>query len=370
MRRFELGMSLDYVSNWSIVDAIREIFQNALDEEIQSPENKWYFDYDENSEILRIGNRLSRLSTKSLLLGCSSKRDDISTIGQHGEGYKVATIVLLRSGCKVKVYNYNEREIWSAKVINSRRYKTEIGVFDVEKMGILKSIPENSLVFEISNISKEVYESVKMKNLWLQDDLGKIYETEHGRVLLDQRFAGKVFVRGLYVCDKEQLTYGYDLSPSLISLDRDRGLVDSFNLQYQLGKLLIDVDDTSFISDIKDKWDGYYIRCFAYFSSSRLKDVYDNALSKFQEKYGADAFPCTDTEEFNRLKRKGYNVAMVTDNEHYYITHSDNYTSSVSETGDSIVDELKSWFEKAKGYLPVELVDEGLEIINLISDKL
>lgn len=40
MRRFELGMSLDYVSNWTLVDAVREIFQNSLDEEIQNPDNK------------------------------------------------------------------------------------------------------------------------------------------------------------------------------------------------------------------------------------------------------------------------------------------------------------------------------------------
>lgn len=245
-------MSLDYVSNWNIVDAVREVFQNALDEEIQNPENKWYFDYDEESQVLKIGNKLSRLSTKSLLLGCSSKRDDINTIGQHGEGYKVATIVLLRSGCNVRVLNYNEKEIWTAKIIKSRRYRTDIGVFDVDKMGVFKSVPEHSLVFEITNITKEVYESIKTKNLWLQDDLGKTYETEYGRVLLDDRFLGKVFVKGLYVCTKEQLTYGYDLVPSLINLDRDRGLIDSFNLQYRLGKLLIFIKDADFLLSVKD----------------------------------------------------------------------------------------------------------------------
>lgn len=368
MRRFELGMSLDYVSNWGIIEAIREIFQNALDEEIQNPENKWYFNYDESSETLRIGNKLSRLSTQSLLLGCSSKRSDINTIGQHGEGYKVATIVLLRNGCSVRVFNYNEKEIWTAKIIKSRRYKSEIGVFDVDKMGIFKSIPENNLVFEISNISKEVYDSIKDRNLWLQDDLGDVYETSCGKVLLDSRYEGKIFVKGLYVCSKEQLTYGYDFEPSLISLDRDRGLIDSFNLQYQLGKLLSEIEDADFIKEVKDLWDGYYIRCFAFKDNNSLKSVYDSALADFKRKYGDDAFPCTDTDEFNRLKKRGYNVAMVSTNEHFYITNSSNYVSvSVKDT---LEKDLSCWLLKAKSYLPDDLYLEGNELISLAIERI
>ena len=368
MRRYELGMSLNYVENWTEDKAINEVFQNALDEEIQNPENKWYFNYDSDSQTLRIGNKLSRLATKSLLLGCSSKRDDASTIGQHGEGYKVATIVLLRCGCGVKIYNYNEKEIWTAKIVKSRRYGTDIGVFDVEKMGIFKSIPEHSLIFEITNISKEIYESIKMKNLWLQEDIGKVIESEYGRVLLDDRFKGKVFVKGLYVCDKEQLTYGYDLAPDLISLDRDRGLVDSFNLQWQLGKLLLNIEDVDFIKKVKDVWDGYYIRSFAWGSDNKLKDVCTDAHEKFISKYGSDAQPCTDTDMFNHLKRRGCNVAMVTENEHYYITHAEGYSPVISKDDDlTICDDLKAWFEKTKEYLPDELVKEGSEIIDEIA---
>ena len=50
-----------------------------------------------------------------------------------------------------------------------------------------------------TNISKEVYDSIKMKNLGCEDDLGKTLDSKYGRVLLDERFAGKVFVKGLYV---------------------------------------------------------------------------------------------------------------------------------------------------------------------------
>ena len=230
-------------------------------------------------------------------------------------------------------------------------------------MGVFKSVPENSLIFEIEGISEEVYEDIKLKNLWLQDDLGKTFETKHGRVLLEDRFAGKVFVKGLYVCDKSSLTYGYDLEPSLINLDRDRGLIDSFNLQYQLGKLLIEVNDVTFIRKVKDCWDGYYIRCFAYAYEDKMQEVYDKCLSLFIDKYGDDAYPCTDTAEFNRLKKRGYNVVMVNENEHHYIVSSSRYSNPVTVGATSLEVRLKEWYEKAKGYLPKELADDGLDLI-------
>lgn len=372
MRRFELGMSLNYVEDWTVSKAVNEIFQNALDEEIQNPSNKLYFDYDSDGEVLRIGNKFSKLSTQSLLLGSSSKRDDENTIGTHGEGYKVAAIVLLRNGCGMRVYNYNEKEIWSAKIVQSRRYHDNIVVFDVEKIGVFKQVPEYSLVFEITNISKDIYEEVKSRNLLLQDDLGEFYHTKYGNVLLDERFAGKVFVKGLYVCDKEQLEYGYDLEPSLIKLDRDRGLIDSFNLQYSLGKLLICIEDIDFLSSVKDKWDGYYIRCFtSYCNNDIISNVYDNALSKFTEEYGKDAIPCVSTSDFNRLKRRGYNVAMVSENDYHFITRSSGYSGNFDENLErDLSEELDDWFDSISKYLPSDLLDKGKNLIEDIKEAL
>lgn len=371
MRRYELGMSLDYVSNWTIVDAVREIFQNSLDEEIQNPENKWYFDYDEEAEVLKIGNKLSRLSTKSLLLGNSSKRNDNATIGQHGEGYKVATIVLLRNGCSVNVYNYNEKEIWKSKIIKSRRYQQDIGVFDVESLGAFKSAQSHNLIFEITNINKEAYEAIKESNLWLQDDLGEVIESKgYGRVLKDDKYAGKVFVKGLYVCKKEHLVYGYDLEPHLIELDRDRGLVDSFNLQYRLGNLIIHTKDMNFIKEIRSKWDGHYIHCFDYYGSPDITEVYDDALKKFTDKYGEDAIPCTDTDSFNRLKKRGFNVAMVRENEKYYITRSSNYSPAEEPDDYDLCQEFSDWYENIKQYIPEELIPDSDELIEMVIKEL
>lgn len=366
-KRYELGMSLDYVAQWGIVDAVREIFQNALDEEIQNPENKWYFNYDKNSQILRIGNKLGRLSANSLLLGQSSKRNDENTIGQHGEGYKVATIVLLRNDCSVKVYNYNEKEIWTGKIIKSRRYQANIGVFDIEKISLWKSVPENSLIFEISNISEEVYNQIKEKNLWLQDDLGECISCEYGRLLLDKRYKGKVYVKGLFVCDKSQLSYGYDLVPNLVSLDRDRGLVDSFNLQYQLGRFFSSIDDVEILNKVKDTWDGELLRYHIDIVSASAVKLCNNVHSEFVRKYGDDAIPVTTTEEFNDLKKRNYNVALVSSNDYTYITRATNYKAvEVPEKEVELSERFETWYSEVKKYIPKRLISEGDRILNLI----
>ncbi len=45
MRKYELSISADYVPEWGTTEAIREFFQNSIDEETRDPGNKMFFDY-------------------------------------------------------------------------------------------------------------------------------------------------------------------------------------------------------------------------------------------------------------------------------------------------------------------------------------
>lgn len=373
MTRFELGMSLDYVPHWGIVEAVREIYQNAYDEETVNKENKMFYDYDADTETLRIGNKLSTLPTKTLLLGLSSKRDNEDTIGKHGEGYKVATVVLLRKGISVQILNYNEKEIWTAKVINSRRYGEKIGVFDVEKVSIFKSVPEHNLVFELKGITQEMMNAIIESNLNMQSVENSI-SGEYGTVLLDDKYSGHIYVNGLYVCTKTQCRYGYNIVPSLIKLDRDRGLIDSFDLQWALGKVIVYTKDSKFINEIKNSWDGYYIRIYLdNIGVDLAESVYDDSYKKFKEKYGDDAYPVTTTDEYNNLKKKGVNVALVSDNARTYITSSSHYSEPVIKIADEdfdIIESLNDWRDKAEGVLTTKLLNDFDELLEKIENKL
>ena len=131
MARYELTIDPNYVQHWTIYDALREIFQNALDESSLYSDNA--MDVTREGDVLKISTKNASLAKSTLLIGNSSKRDDISTIGQEGEGYKLASLVLIRSGHNIIIHNYSEKELWTPKIINSRRFGSKLLVVDTEK---------------------------------------------------------------------------------------------------------------------------------------------------------------------------------------------------------------------------------------------
>ena len=351
-RRFDLGMSLDYCASWGIVEAIREFAQNAKDAETANPENKMYFDYDKEAEVLRIGNKDGCLTTETLLLGKTTKANDENMIGQHGEGYKVATVVLMRLGKQVKVYNRSAKEVWTAKVVNSKRYNAKVVVYDIEKVSVFKSVPDHDLIFEVSNISEDEYSSIVESNLSLQGlKEGTDYiESNGSKILLNEKFAGKLFVGGLFVTSSKYAKKGYDFKPSLIKLDRDRSFIDGLDLQFITGKVICESGNMDLVRQLKEVWDGQYIRWYLSngFESSSIAELYNEAYSNFISKWGSDAIPCNDTGTFNRLKQNGYNAVMLKENDYYYVSNSSRYVEPkiLSRTNSDVADDLEAWFDE------------------------
>ncbi|MDD3251792.1 MAG: hypothetical protein PHV18_04435 [Lachnospiraceae bacterium] len=76
MRKYELSISADYVPEWGVTEAVREFFQNAIDEQARDSGNKMFFDYDPISQVIRIGNKHSDLDIKTLLFGVTTKKND------------------------------------------------------------------------------------------------------------------------------------------------------------------------------------------------------------------------------------------------------------------------------------------------------
>ena len=363
MKRFDLGMSINYCPTWGVVESVREFFQNAHDEEIVNPENKMYFGYDKDSKTLCIGNKNGRLTTNTLLLGQSSKRDNSETIGQHGEGYKVATVVLLRNGKGVKVYNRADKEVWTAKTIKSRRYQADVVVFDIEKVSIFKSVPDHDLIFEISGIDEDEYNAIVDSNLFLQDlREGEDYITSNPgyplttcmcKVLTGERHAGKLFVGGLYVTTSKYAKYGYDFAPELVRLDRDRGFIDGIDLQFLTAKVISATGDTELINEAKNFWDGSYFKYYlsnykSVFDNSSYAEMFDKSYQEFLDENGEDAIPVQTTDDFNRLSRNGFNPVLVEEKDFFLYSGSSMYNPApdIEDESDAgeLADKLEDWF--------------------------
>ena len=91
---YPLSLTRGYVVSWGLREAVREIIQNALDSDSD-------FGYAIDGDTLTVISRYASLSPQTLLLGSSNKGGDISSIGQFGEGYKLALLVLTRDGLPV-----------------------------------------------------------------------------------------------------------------------------------------------------------------------------------------------------------------------------------------------------------------------------
>lgn len=349
--KYELTISTDYVSNWSFVEAIRELFQNAIDNEITNSENQMYFNYSSEEQVLRVGNKTSCLTLDTLLLGSSSKRDDKNTIGKHGEGYKIAFMVLLREGKSVTVYNYGSREVWETKLVKSRRFGNQLVpcVF-VNKVAVWNKVPSHDLMIEISGITESEYADIVKSNLNLQDDIGQFFESENkGRVLLEDRYAGKVFVRGLYINSNPNFSCGYDFAPDVIELDRDRKLIDSFNLSWKSSQLWNAIVSMSSEEEARkcalkliesNANDTKYIATL--FPEQIHKELKNKALENFVDTYGEESVPVETQEELNFAMEQGKKPVMVQETLAKIIKGADNY-EEVKVVVKTVKEELVEW---------------------------
>lgn len=362
MRRYELGMALTYAKSWGIRDAVREFFQNAIDEEKENPDNKMFYSYNEENGDLIIANKHSHLTPASLLMGNTSKEGKSELIGEHGEGYKVATIVLLREGKTVRIYNNVDNEVWVSRIVKSRRYGTDIGCFDISHDFFNKKY---DLVIKIEGITVDEWKDIIDSCLFLQEDLGNTLSANGSQVLLDPKFKGKIYVEGLYVCKKDFLHWGYNLKANLVKLDRDRGLIDTFDLQWTLGSVFKEVKDIDLIAKNLNTPDLQYVHVFLKNTAEEDTSykISDKVYSDFTSKNGEDAIPVDDVDEFNNLSRAGKNPVMVRSNIKKVIElRMRDYSSEKPRT---IEERFEDWYTEASHYLPKHLLSE----INLLWRK-
>jgi len=338
MSKIELSLASDYVPSWTIVDAIRELFQNALDQEAQFPDNKASWSYEDG--VFKISNKKSVLTTRTLLLGCSTKASDDRTIGQFGEGYKVATLVLLRNNKAVTMYNYGAREVWRPRFVKSRRFGADILTFFTDKEYVWNKVPNDDLTIEVAGITQEEWdEQIVPSNLWLQKNYGIEDCTEYGDII-DQ--PGMVYVNGLYVCKYEPYEYGYNFKPGQLKLDRDRKLASDFDLRWLASKMwfgnprAIGLVEAG-IADVS------YISSMLWSSGGTAAQIVSDAYNQFRLVHGPRAVPVTTQAEADKVPH-GYKAVIVSENYRSLIRSSSDYEEPQSDTP-SPLERLRIWFD-------------------------
>ncbi|XP_077997612.1 uncharacterized protein LOC144450773 [Glandiceps talaboti] len=274
-----LNLTSRYASSWGTWEGIREFIQNwhdgiydASEEELEQrlyktqivnfhcvtenqnevvynakvqigfgrPEIYGSLHYDICNKRLTLVNRKISLQKKILLLGYSSKSKHKDVIGQFGEGLKIGALALVRQGRYITMETNSER--WKFALHPYEQFGGEPGLVvvvskstrahtEVEEEHLDLMFPPCPVVLKeedtstsISSVSEEEFKECRENFLFLTPPNDKV-QTEIGTLLLDKRFAGKLFVKGSYVLDlkEEGLQTGVDFCE--LQIDRDRNAV-------------------------------------------------------------------------------------------------------------------------------------------------
>lgn len=271
----ELSISKNYVSNWHLWEAMREIFQNAIDADKQG--HKMSFNYLKDTETLVISNDEAYLPLNSLVLGNSSKTDDDESIGKYGEGYKLALVVLLRLGYKVHITVGKDQ--WVPYFDKSKTLDTEVLMVKVLK-GVNK-VSTNGTSFVVSGLTNENMRELSFRCLPLYNhmnySIGDVLHSEYGEILRNERFKGRFYVEGLYIQYDESFTMGYSFKNQYVDLDRDRRAINYYDL--------LELTTNSLISQTED------VKIVETSISHKAKDIhnlnefYKEVSTEFAEEY-------------------------------------------------------------------------------------
>lgn len=221
--KFSLSISSSYVPGWDAFAGIRELFQNAADAHDLGNEMK----ISHHTGTLRIVNEGVKLDPKVWLLGMTTKVGRSDQRGQFGEGFTLGILALIRQGLDVKIIN--DDESWTPTLEDS-------DVFPGEKVLTVTTRKRESsgrFCIEISPLPKETWEALKPRFLFLSKPKN-VKETDYTDVILDPAYAGKLFVKGIWVANDPKLSHGYNFKD--VAVDRDRKMVDRFQAEGSMGR--------------------------------------------------------------------------------------------------------------------------------------
>lgn len=364
--KYEMTLSSKYVPDWGLNEALREIFQNAYDRE-RITGVKSYHTYDSATGTLRVVSPQSWLNRSTLLLGVSSKSEDDSQIGQFGEGYKLACLVLTRLGLDVVIKNENFKEVWRPSLKSSRRFSgEEVLIFDVEGRLSYKHTDDKPLEFIITGIAEGDWELYKTKNLNLNPPKN-VLESEGNYVLLDEAYAGHVYVSGLYVAVLDGLKYGYNLLPERISLDRDRRTLPTFDILWETSRIWEKSGATEKVLElcregVKDV--EYLTPSYLYLSDSSKEAVVED----FRKEYGNNAYPVTTNEELLVVQQLHADKTPVIVGETYkkVLLETKLIDKIDTETLLSLRGQLEAWLGRVENFLPEEEVTTFKDLVKKV----
>ncbi|NDD31174.1 MAG: hypothetical protein EB084_23225 [Proteobacteria bacterium] len=296
MAKIQLTLATEYVRNWSAWEGVREIIQNALD----ADQDGFKMEVTHSGSTLRVMSRDARLKKDVWLMGTTSKESG-EYRGHFGEGLKLGVLALVRAGHDVKIINRDETwsprledsEVFSGRAvltIHTRQRENDVGGF----------------VVEIGGVEKSTWQDMSKRFLaFIPQDDADVVDTFDAKVLLAPAMKGSVFVKGIFVQHDKDLSVGYDFKR--LETDRDRRMVDSYDLKYHAGQAWAEAMKRTAVSPSK----VLELMVSGAPDLSRVGSMYGQGETAkalgdaFVEKHGAEAIPVANMAEAREVEHYG-----------------------------------------------------------------
>jgi len=287
--RIHMTLDAEYVPQWGIVEGCRELIQNWLD---AGGEGKPEY----GDGILTMDNpKAEGLCRSVLLIGRSTKADDDEQRGQFGEGLKLGALALVRKGCEVVVRTRDE--VWTACLDEHPEFDRTVLAWDIQ---VTSGTRLNGVHVEVHGLTQEQWNNIEGRFRW---DV----PATTSEFLPDE--PGRIYVKGIFVCKVDGMEHGYNLANAKV--DRDRGLIDGFDLNYEACRLLCQsmsrgtvtadsVLDMALRKTDETKWLNSH--CWG-----RQKEL----LTEAWKRRFNDALPCPDEKWAHRLEHIGRRGVVV-----------------------------------------------------------
>jgi hypothetical protein len=218
----DLNIGENYLNDWGVYYAIREIVANALDEQKYGDikiEEKLELEY-----IIRDFG--SGLGIEHFIMRGSDKIAKNDVIGKFGVGLKDALGVLSNNGIEV--------EIKTAKYMFKVQMKEKSEITKIKTLHVF--VFENDEAdfrgteFTLRNCRREYIEQAKNEFLMYREPKLRILEsTLYGDILEKENTIAEIFVNGMKISNDKNLAFSYNIKNISISLkkaiNRDRKYV-------------------------------------------------------------------------------------------------------------------------------------------------
>ena len=210
------AISPEYIKSWDIPMAIRELLQNLLDTKREFGASG-AARYNKQRGLAELKDDGPGLELRHLALGISEKGAD--SVGQFGEGLKLALLLFAREGRFIDVRSKDYR---LTPVIRPSEFGTETLFFEVEEMD--SSIQGTTVRFECS------LEELSVGKSYFPTEFQVSQEHKVSWVLKDKISfpGGRIFINGSLVANIPDSLFSYHLwgeDAKKIS-NRDRSIVD------------------------------------------------------------------------------------------------------------------------------------------------